>query len=146
MKKVLIITALFVAGMAVSAQAGTINPGESTECNNANSITVEVAKIANAATEKFGYTSNDRGTGNLVVWKSLSATTVPLTLGPADSNHSLTGGDHGKTGLAPMGSMGRSKVVLTKQTAFSRGDSIGDIAGLVRFTNNGTNPVSVTCN
>ncbi len=145
MKKVLIITALLVAGMAGSAQAGTINPGESTECNNANTITVEVAKIANT-TDGIGYTTNDRGTGNLVVWKSLSATTVPLTLGPADSNHSVTGGDHGKTGLAPMGSMGRNKVVLTKQNNFSRGDSIGDISGLVRFTNNGTNPVSVTCN
>ncbi len=146
MKKVLIITALFVAGMAVSAQAGTINPGESTECNNANSITVEVAKIPNAATEKFGYTSNDRGTGNLVVWKSLSATTVPLTLGPADDNRSHNAEDHGKTGIERMGSMGRNKVVLTKQTAFSRGDSIGDIAGLVRFTNTGTNPVTVSCN
>lgn len=146
MKKVLIISALFVAGMAVSAQAGTINPGESTECNNANSITVEVAKIANVTGGKHGYSTNDRGTGNLVVWKSLSATTVPLTLGPADSNHSLNATDHGKTGIGVMGSMGRSKVVLTKQNAFSRGDSIGDISGLVRFTNNGTNPVSVTCN
>lgn len=146
MKKVLIITALFVAGLAGSAQAGTINPGESTECNNANSITVEVASIANQAGEKFGYTSNDRGTGNLVVWKSANATTVPLTLGPADDNRSVVGGDHGLTGLDRMGSMGRNKVVLTKQNAFSRGDSIGDISGLVRFTNTGTNPVSVACN
>ena len=146
MKKVLIITALWVAGMAVSAQAGTINPGESTECNNASSITVEVASISNDAGDKFGYTSNDRGTGNLVVWKSANATTVPLTLGPADDNISLTETDHGLTGLAPMGEKGRNKVVLTKQTAFSRGDSIGDISGLVRFTNTGTNPVSVACN
>ncbi len=146
MKKVLIITALWVAGMAVSAQAATINPGESAECNNANTITVEVADIPNQASEKFGYTSNDRGTGSLVVWKSANATTVPLTLGPADDNRSLNSTDHGKTGIGVMGSMGRNKVVLTKQTAFSRGDSIGDISGLVRFTNTGTNPVTVACN
>ncbi|MCA9484699.1 MAG: hypothetical protein KC553_13280 [Nitrospina sp.] len=146
MKKVLIITALYVAGLAVSAQAGTINPGESTECKDANSITVQVADIPNQANEKFGYTSNDRGTGSLVVWKSANATTVPLTLGPADDNRSLNAEDHGKTGIGVMGSMGRSKVVLTRQNAFSRGDSIGDIAGLVRFTNTGTNPVSVACN
>ena len=42
--------------------------------------------------------------------------------------------------------MGRSKVVLTCQPAFSRSDSIGDISGQVTITNPGTNPVSVACN
>ena len=40
---------------------------------------------------------------------------------------------------------GRNKVVLSSQPGFSRGDSIGDISGLVKITNNGSNPVSVTC-
>ncbi len=146
MKKVILISALWLAGLAVSAQAGTIGPGESAECNNANSITIEVGNIPNQANEAFGYTSNDRGTANLVVWKSKNATTIPLTLGPADDNRSVVGADHGKTGLDRKGSMGRHKVVLTKQPAFSRGDSIGDISGLVRFTNTGTNPVTITCN
>lgn len=146
MKKVILISTLWLAALAVAAQAGTIGPGQSAECTNAKSITIEVANIPNQANEKFGYSSNDRGTGNLVVWKSSNATTVPLTLGPADDNRSLNGADHGLTGLERMGSMGRNKVVLTHQPAFSRGDSIGDISGLVRFTNTGTNPVSVSCN
>jgi len=147
MKKVIALTAVFLTSLCVSASAGTINAGQSASCQDANSITVEVAKIANKANASdFGYTTNDRGTGNLAVWKSSNATTVPLTLGPADDNRSLNGGDHGKTGLDRKGSMGRAKVVLTRQTEFSRGDSIGDISGTVTFTNIGTNPVSVTCN
>jgi len=81
-----------------------------------------------------------------VVWKSANATTVPITLGPNDDGHSMNGTDKGKTGLAVMGGMGRSKVVLTSQPNFSRGDSIGDISGKVTVTNTGTNPVSVACN
>ena len=92
------------------------------------------------------YSTNDRGTGNVVVWKSSNATTVPISLGPNDDNRSMNGTDKGKTGSARMGTMGRSKVVLTSQNNFSRGDSIGDISGKVTITNTGTNPVSVACN
>ncbi len=146
MKKIALLTALFVASVTGNAMAGTINTGQTASCTDANSITIEVAKIANKANSgDFGYTTNDRGTANLVVWKSANATTIPLTLGPNDDNRSVVGKDHGRTGLAPMGTMGASKVVLTRQNAFSRGDSLGDISGTVTFTNTGTNPVSVTC-
>ncbi len=81
-----------------------------------------------------------------MVWKSANATTIPIALGPNEDGHAMNGTDKGKTGLSPMGSMGRSKVVLTSQSNFSRGDSIGDISGKVTVTNTGTNPVSVACN
>ncbi len=146
-KTIALAAALLVVSLGTSAMAQQINNGQSATCQDANSITIEVAKIANKANDQdFGYTTNDRGTANLVVWKSSNATTVPLTLGPNDDNRSVNGSDHGKTGLDRKGSMGASKVVLTRQNAFSRGDSIGDIAGTVKFTNTGTNPVTVTCN
>ena len=146
MKKIALMTALFVACLSGSALAGTINTGQSTSCVDANSITVEVAKISNKAGGQFGYTTNDRGTANLTVWRSSNAITLPLTLGPNDDNRSLNGKDKGRTGFDRRGSMGKNKVVLTGQNNFSRGDSIGDISGTVRFTNTGTNPVTVTCN
>jgi len=146
MKKVILLTITFIVSLSVSAFAGAINPGQSTSCTDAKSITIEVDKIANTISGKLGYTSNDRGTANLVVWKSANATTVPLTLGPNDNNASMVGTDGGRTGLSPMGGMGAKKVVLSSQSNFSRGDSIGDISGTVRFTNTGTNPVTVTCN
>ena len=146
MKKVTLLTVVLFAGFTATAFAGSIKTGQTASCNDAKSITISVAKIANKAGGKFGYTTNDRGTGNVVVWKSSNATTVPITLGPNDDNHSINATDHGKTGIPVMGSMGRSKVVLTSQPAFSRGDSIGDISGKVTVTNTGTNPVSVTCN
>lgn len=67
MKKIFALTAVLVLGLGTAAFAGTIGPGESASCNNANSITLEVATIPNESNDKFGYTSNDRGTGNLVV-------------------------------------------------------------------------------
>ena len=146
MKKVILLTVMFVVSLSVAAFAGTIKPGQTTSCNDAKSITVEVDKIASKTSGKWGYTNNDRGTANLAVWKSSNATTVPLTLGPNDDNRSMVGTDGGRTGLSPMGTMGAKKVVLTSQTSFSRGDSIGDISGTVKFTNTGTNPVTVTCN
>ncbi len=146
MKKVTLLTVVLFAGFTATAFAGTIKTGQTAACQDAKSITIEVAKIANKADGKFGYTTNDRGTGNVVVWKSANATTVPITLGPNDDNRSVNGADHGKTGIDRMGSMGRNKVVLTSQPSFSRGDSIGDISGKVTVTNTGTNPVSVACN
>lgn len=146
MKKILLLTAIFIASTSVAAFAGTINPGQSTSCKDASAIELEVVKTAPAFGGKNGFTTNDRGTGNLVVWKSSNYTTIPITLGPNDDNRSIVATDKGRTGLSPMGGMGASKVVLSQQSSFSRGDSIGDISGTVKFTNTGTNPVTVTCN
>jgi hypothetical protein len=41
--------------------------------------------------------------------------------------------------------MGRSKVTLSGQNNFSRGDSIGDISGEVRITNTGETNLNVNC-
>ena len=81
-----------------------------------------------------------------MVWKSSNFTTVPVTLGPNDNNDSVNGADGGRTGLPRRGGMGKHKVTYTSQTNFSRGDSIGDISGLVKITNHGQNVVTVTCN
>jgi hypothetical protein len=146
MKKVTLLTVVLFAGFTTAAVAGDIKTGQTAACNNAKSITISVAKITNKTGGKYGYSMNDRGTGNVVVWKSSNATTVPIILGPMDDNRSVNGTNHGKTGIERMDSMGRSKVVLTSQPSFSRGDSIGDISGKVTITNTGTNPVSVACN
>ncbi len=146
MKKVTLLTVVLFAGFTATAFAGSIKTGQTATCNDAKSITIAVAKIANKAGGKFGYTTNDRGTGNVVVWKSSNATTVPISLGPNDDNRSINATDKGKTGIGVMGTMGRNKVTLTGQNNFSRGDSIGDISGKVTVTNTGTNPVTVACN
>ena len=146
MKRIIFLAALAVIFACSTAQAQTIKTGEVASCDNANSISIEVAKIQNKSKDKYGYTSNDRGTANLVLWKSSNFTTVPITLGPNDSNHSVMGADKGKTGLQIKGSMGRSKVILNKMPNFSRGDSIGDISGLVKITNTGMVPAKVICN
>ena len=146
MKKVTLLTVVLFAGFTATAFAGNIKTGQTASCQDAKSITISVAKIANKAGGKYGYSTNDRGTGNVVVWKSANATTIPITLGPNDDNRSVNGTDKGKTGIGRMGSMGRNKVVLTSQPSFSRGDSIGDISGKVTITNTGTNPVTVACN
>ena len=144
MKKILLLTAIFIASTSVAAFAGTINPGQSTSCKDANAIELEVVKTAPAYSGKFGHTTNDRGTANLVVWKSSNYSTVPISLGPNDNNQAVNGKDD-VTGLTPKGGMGASKVVLTKQSKFSRGDSIGDISGTVKITNTGAIGVNVNC-
>ena len=146
MKKIFVLTVAFVAGFALVANAGQLNSGETAKCNDAKSITFENAGPANKSTDKFGFTDNDRGGANLVIWKSSNFTTIPLTLGPNDNNDSVNGSDGGKTGLPRRGGMGKHKVTLVSQPEFSRGDSIGDISGLVKITNTGLNPVTVTCN
>jgi len=146
MKKIFALTTMFVAGLAFSANAGQISNGQMAKCNNAKSITLEAAKISNATTDKFGYTDNDRGSANLVLWKSSNYTTIPISLGPNDNNDSLNATDGGKTGLPQRGGMGAGKVTLISQPYFSRGDSIGDISGLVKITNTGSIPVTVICN
>ena len=146
MKKVFALTVMFVASLAFSANAAMITNGQTAKCNDAKSITLEAAKVAHATTDKYGYTDNDRGGANVVVWKSSNFTTVPLTLGPNDNNASLNGTDGGKTGLPQRGGMGQQKVTLFGQNNFSRGDSIGDISGLVKITNTGSIAVNVSCN
>ena len=146
MKKIFALTVAFIAGMAMTASAGSIAPGQMTKCNDAKSITLETAGPANKSNDKFGYTSNDRGSANVSIWKSSNFTTIPVTLGPNDNNASLNATDGGRTGLPQRGGMGKHKITLTSQKAFSRGDSIGDISGLVKITNTGTNDVTVTCN
>ena len=146
MKKIFALTIAFIAGIALTANAGSITPGQMTKCTDAKSITLETAGVPNKGDLKFGYTSNDRGGANVVVWKSSNLTTVPISLGPNDNNDSVNGTDGGRTGLPRRGGMGKHKVTLTSQKAFSRGDSIGDISGLVKITNTGTNAVTVTCN
>jgi hypothetical protein len=144
MKKILLLTAIFIASTSVAAFAGTINPGQSTSCKDANAIELEVVKTAPTFGGKNGHTTNDRGTANLVVWKSSNYTTVPISLGPNDNNQAVNGKDD-VTGLTPKGGMGASKVVLKHESAFSRGDSIGDISGTVKITNTGAIGVAVNC-
>lgn len=144
MKKILLLSAIFVASTSVAAIAGTINPGQSTSCKDANAIELEVVKTAPEYSGKFGHTTNDRGTANLVVWKSSNYSTIPISLGPNDNNRVANATDK-TTGLAPKGGMGASKVVLSSQPQFSRGDSIGDISGTVKITNTGAIGVTVNC-
>ena len=138
MRKLVLFTILSVVALcfAASAYAGALKPGQKTTCNDAKSITLEASGTSSAG---------DRSNANAVIWKSSNATTVPISLGPSDDNRSVNGADGGKTGLPRAGSMGRSKVVLTNQNNFSRGDSIGDISGEVRITNTGTVDMNVTC-
>ncbi len=146
MKKIFALTIAFIAGIALTANAGSIAPGQMTKCNDAKSITLATKGPANTTSGKWGFTSNDRGGANVSIWKSSNFTTIPVTLGPNDNNDSVNGTDGGRTGLPQRGGMGKHKVTLTSQKAFSRGDSIGDISGLVKITNTGTNAVTVTCN
>ena len=146
MKKIFALTIAFIAGIALTANAGSIAPGQMTKCNDAQSITLQTAGSANTTSGKWGHTSNDRGGANVSIWKSANLTTIPVSLGPNDNNDSVNGTDGGRTGLPQRGGMGKHKVTLTSQKAFSRGDSIGDISGLVKITNTGTNAVTVTCN
>ena len=146
MKKIFVLTVAFIAGFALVANAASISTGQTAKCNDAKSITLETAGPANATGGKFGYSTNDRGGANVVIWKSSNFTTIPITLGPNDNNNSLNGTDGGRTGLPQRGGMGRTKVTLVSQPFFSRGDSIGDISGLVKITNTGAIPVTVICN
>ena len=146
MKKIFALTVAFIAGIAMTASAGSIAPGQMTKCNDAKSITLENPGPKNDASGKDGYSVNDRGGANVAVWKSSNFTTTPVTLGPNDNNDSLNGTDGGRTGLPQRGGMGKHKITLTSQGNFSRGDSIGDISGLVKITNTGQNAVTITCN
>ena len=168
MKKIFAITAAFVACTAFNASAGTINTNQTASCTDAKTITLQVADIAAEMKAPNGFSSNDRGSANVVVWKSSNFTTVPVSLGAKGDRNQATRGqgkltkfkckdttqcvpgavDNISAGVAEHfygKNYGRNKVVLGSQENFSRGDSIGDISGLVKITNNGVNPVSVTC-
>ncbi len=146
MKKISLLTLAIFVSMSAYVFAADVAPGKSASCTDAKSINVEVDVIPNVSTDKFGYTDNDRGTANLVVWKSSNFTSVPLSLGPNDYNTTIVDTDKGRTGINVRGEQGRKVFVLTHQEYFSRGDSIGDISGLVNITNTGTNPVRIICN
>ena len=159
MKKIAIalITAVSVLCLAALSFAGSLAPGASMSCNGAKSIKLESA----------GTHPEDRANANFVIWKSSNFTTIPITLGPSDTQNFKGGssGNHkdskfkckdttqcvpgavdgGATNVREMMSMGRKSVTLTSQNNFSRGDSIGDISGEVRITNTGTVKGDVTC-
>ena len=102
-----------------------------------------------------------------MIWKSSNFTTIPISLGPSDTNgleNNSSGNtketkfkckdttqcvpgaiDNSASGVRKMWSKGRQSVTLGGQDNFSRGDSIGDISGEVRITNTGTVPGNVTC-
>ena len=168
MKKIVALSALFIFCTAFSVSAGTINTNQTVSCNNAKSIILEVGNITPESKAANGFTSNDRGSATVVVWKSSNFTTIPISLGAkGDNNAALRGQgkltkfkckdttqcvpgaiDNISAGVKEdfYGNIpGRNKVILTSQPEFSRGDSIGDISGLVKITNTGTNPVAVTC-
>jgi len=135
MRKLMLFTIVSIVALcfAASAYAATLKPGQKTSCNNASKITLESAGSSS---------KGDRGNANAVIWKSSNATTVPISLGPTD-HQGFSGGR--KVGMADKHSMGRKKVVLSRQNNFSRGDSIGDISGEVRITNTGTVNLNVSC-
>ena len=92
MKKIFALTAVFVACTAFNASAGTISSNQTASCNDAKTITLEVANIPFENKDANGYTSNDRGSANVAVWKSSNFTTVPIALGSkGDNNASLHG-------------------------------------------------------
>lgn len=125
MKRFAYIGIFVVLCFTSSAFASELKPGDKTSCKNASSITLEAKKAADA-----------------VIWKSSNFSTIPISFGPGEQN-SLPGS--GEVDMAEKSSMGRDKIVLTKQAEFSRGDSLGDISGEVTITNTGHAPISVKC-
>ena len=135
MRKLMLFSIVSIVALcfAASAYAGTLKPGEKMVCNNASKITLEATGNSS---------KGDRSNANAVIWKSSTATTIPISLGPT-ADHGFMGAR--KVGMANKHSKGRNKVVLMGQNNFSRGDSIGDISGEVRITNTGTVNMNVTC-
>ena len=152
-----LITAVSVLCLTTLAFAGSLAPGATMTCTDAKSI-----KLASA-----GSNATDRANANFAVWKSSNLTTIPISVGPSDTSGLVGNGsgnkkdshfkckdttqcipgsvDGGATHVRDMWSKGRKSVTLTGQNNFSRGDSIGDISGVVRITNTGTVPGNVTC-
>ena len=152
-----LITAVSVLCLTTLAFAGSLAPGATMTCNDAKSITLASA----------GSNATDRANANFAVWKSSNLTTIPISVGPSDTNGLVGNGagnkkdshfkckdttqcipgavDGGATHVRDMWSKGRKSVTLTGQNNFSRGDSIGDISGEVRITNTGQIKANVTC-
>jgi hypothetical protein len=152
-----LIAAVSVFCLTSLAFAGSLAPGASMKCNDAQSIKFESA----------GNHPGDRDNANFSVWKSSNFTTIPISVGPGATHGIPTGssGNHkdskfkckdttqcvpgavdgGATKVREMSSKGRASVTLTGQSNFSRGDSIGDISGEVRITNIGQVNAKVTC-
>ena len=57
MKKIFALTIAFIAGIALTANAGSIAPGQMAKCNDAKSITLSTAGSANTTSGKWGFTS-----------------------------------------------------------------------------------------
>jgi hypothetical protein len=153
-----LIAAVSVFCLTSLAFAGSLAPGASMSCNDAQSI-----KFESAGNQVGG----DRTNANFAVWKSSNFTTIPISVGPGATHGIPTGssGNHkdskfkckdttqcvpgavdgGATKVREMMSMGRKSVTLTGQSNFSRGDSLGDISGEVRITNIGQVNAKVTC-
>ena len=87
MKKIFALTTAFVACIAFNASAEIINKNQTTSCNDAKTITLEVANIPFENKDSFGFTSNDRGSVNVIAWKSANFTTVPIALGAKSDNN-----------------------------------------------------------
>ncbi len=139
MRKLMLFTIVSIVALcfAASVSAKTLKPGQKISCNNASKITLEASGKS---------AKGDRSNANAVIWKSSNATTIPISLGPAEHQYFKSGAAGAKkTGIRNMHSMGRKKVVLMRQNNFSRGDSIGDISGEVRITNVGTVNMNVSC-
>jgi len=152
-----LITAVSVLCLTTLAFAGSLAPGASVTCNDAKSI-----KLASA-----GSNAEDRANANFVIWKSSNFTTIPISVGPSDTNgleNNSAGNtktfkfkckdttqcvpgavDSSPSGVRQMWNKGRASVTLTSSPNFSRGDSIGDISGEVRITNTGAVKANVTC-
>ena len=152
-----LITAVSVLCLTTLAFAGSLAPGATVTCNDAKSIKLESA----------GSNATDRANANFAIWKSVNLTTIPISLGPTDTNGLVNNGagnkkdsffkckdttqcvpgaiDGGAANVRPMWSKGRKSVTLSGQSNFSRGDSIGDISGEVRITNTGSVPGNVSC-
>ena len=152
-----LITAVSVLCLTTLAFAGSLAPGATMTCNDAKSITLASA----------GSNATDRANANFAIWKSANLTTIPISVGPSDTNgleNNSAGNtktfkfkckdttqcvpgavDSSPSGVRQMWSKGRKAVTLTGQSNFSRGDSIGDISGEVRITNTGTVKGDVTC-
>ncbi|MBT5472525.1 MAG: hypothetical protein HOK41_18120, partial [Nitrospina sp.] len=70
MKKIFVLTVAFIAGFALTANAGSVAPGQMTKCTDAKSITFETAGSDQG--------NGDRGGANLSIWKSSNFTTIPV--------------------------------------------------------------------
>ena len=60
MKKIFALTIAFIAGIALTANAGSITPGQMTKCNDAKSITLSTAGCQLGTSRKFSSTTQSK--------------------------------------------------------------------------------------